>query len=303
MSGLRYRLMGMGLIVPDEALGHAWKLLNRLLILSVLALVVNVGMLLAGIPTTFPGVVVPLLGIFMALGGLVTYSNEKRALRGILSQAGREALDSARRLHVRGARPMAPDLAFAVGVPVALYGLGELGDPTLEEELKRDSGYTSTTGCAAGSCGGGSFGSGTAPSVPEAGAATPEARATRGVARAATRAAGRAAVAAETGTVAVAAETGTVTEARDRPVWEIGMVMAARGRFIRTLTAAPDRLVREIGMVTAARGRFLRTIMAAPGRFVWEIGMVTAVPGRFLRAIGTVTTVPGRLVRATGAGV
>ncbi|AWS46780.1 TIGR04222 domain-containing membrane protein [Streptosporangium sp. 'caverna'] len=160
MSGLRYRLMGMGLIVPDEALGHAWKLLNRLLILSVLALVVNVGMLLAGIFTSFPGVVVPLLGAFMALRGLVTYSTEKRALRGILSQAGREALDSARRLHVRGARPMTPDLAFAVGVPVALYGLGELGDPTLEEELKRDSGYTSTTGCAAGSCGGGSFGSG-----------------------------------------------------------------------------------------------------------------------------------------------
>ncbi|MFC7647730.1 TIGR04222 domain-containing membrane protein [Streptosporangium lutulentum] len=55
MSGLRYRLLGMGLIVPDEAFGHAWKLLNRLLILSVLALAVEVGMLVAASPRTASG--------------------------------------------------------------------------------------------------------------------------------------------------------------------------------------------------------------------------------------------------------
>ena len=176
MSGLRYRLLGMGLIVPDEALGHAWKLLNRLLILSVLALVVNVGMLLSGILTELPGVVVPLLGAFMALGGLVTYSNEKRALRGILSQAGREALDSARRLHVRGAHPMAPDLAFAVGVPRSPCTAWASSET---RPWRRSSNATADTprrpdappapAEAAPSA------RGTPPSVPEAGAATPEA--------------------------------------------------------------------------------------------------------------------------------
>ncbi|SFK36011.1 TIGR04222 domain-containing protein [Streptosporangium canum] len=157
MSGLRYRLVGMGLLVPDGALTGAARLLSRLLLLTLLSVVFVIGAFLAVPARGFYGAAAVLIGFLAVAGGLVTYLRQRRALRGLLSKAGHDVLASARRVHVRGARPTTPDLAFAVAVPVALYGLGELGDPGLEEELKRSS--TQNAGCAGGSCGGGSSGS------------------------------------------------------------------------------------------------------------------------------------------------
>ncbi|MDP9865063.1 MULTISPECIES: TIGR04222 domain-containing membrane protein [Streptosporangium] len=161
MSGLRYRLLGMGLLVPDGSLAGAGRLLNRLLLLTVFAAVFEVGAVLSVSDWGFFGVAAVVIGTVAWMSGLVSYLRQKQALRGVLSKAGHDVLGSARKVHVRGARPATPDLAFAVGVPVALYGLGELGDPGLEEELKRGQAQGSA-GCAGGSCGGGSSSSGDA---------------------------------------------------------------------------------------------------------------------------------------------
>ncbi|GGS66109.1 hypothetical protein GCM10010156_26370 [Planobispora rosea] len=156
MNGLRYRLLSMGLLVPDGALAGAQNRLSRLLTVSVLAVLFTVGTLVIGLSSGL-AVVAMLGGALSALIGLLSYRRQKRALRDALSKAGHDVLNSARLVHVRGARPVTGDLAFAVGAPVALYGLGELGDPALSAELERRDQATSSVG---GSCGGGSGGSG-----------------------------------------------------------------------------------------------------------------------------------------------
>ncbi|MER5647820.1 TIGR04222 domain-containing membrane protein [Streptosporangium sp. NPDC002524] len=154
VDGLRYRLLGLGLLVPEGALDHAQALLSRLQIASIIEVVVVAGILLAG-ATGGLGTFALLLGLFSVVGGFSVYARQKRALRDVLSHAGHEALASARRTYARGARPLTPDLAFAVGIPVALYGLGELNEPGLEEELQRQTANSSSS-CASGACGGGS---------------------------------------------------------------------------------------------------------------------------------------------------
>ncbi|GAA3028936.1 TIGR04222 domain-containing membrane protein [Streptosporangium longisporum] len=158
LEGLRYRLLGLGLLVPESALDHARSLLNRLLIATVAAAVFTAGCLLAG-PRGL-GILVLLVGVLSTVVGLSTYSRQKRALRDALSRSGHDVLAAARRTHVRGVRSATPDLAFAVGFPVALYGLSELNEPGLEDELQRQDTGGSSGGCAAGACGGGSPGSG-----------------------------------------------------------------------------------------------------------------------------------------------
>ncbi|GAA3094782.1 TIGR04222 domain-containing membrane protein [Streptosporangium carneum] len=164
MDGLRYRLLGMGLLVPESALGEAHRLLRRLLTLTVVAVVFEVfTVLFLAVSDTadFFFVASAPLGTLASLVGLFAYLKMRRTLRGIVTEAGSRALASARRVHVRGVRSATPDLALAVAFPVALYGLGELGDPVLEEELNRANSHaaTSGSGCASGSCGGGSAGS------------------------------------------------------------------------------------------------------------------------------------------------
>ncbi|MEU4833221.1 TIGR04222 domain-containing membrane protein [Streptosporangium sp. NPDC023615] len=151
MEGLRYRLLGLGLLVPDSALDHARTLLNRLLIASVAAAVFTVGCLIAG--PGLRGLPTVLIGLLATIGGLSSYSRQRRMLRDTLSRSGRDVLAAAYRSHARGARPATADLAFAVGIPVALYGLGELGEPGLQEELQRPDSSGSS-----GACGGGSPG-------------------------------------------------------------------------------------------------------------------------------------------------
>ena len=135
VDGLRYRLLGLGLLVPEGVLDYAEGLLNRLLVASVVETVVMAAILATGAAAGI-GALALLVGLLSAFGGFTVHARQKRALRDVLSHAGRDVLASARRTHVRGGRPVAPDLAFAVGVPVALYGLGELKEPGLEEEFQ-----------------------------------------------------------------------------------------------------------------------------------------------------------------------
>ncbi|GAA4202613.1 hypothetical protein GCM10022252_59060 [Streptosporangium oxazolinicum] len=153
VDSLRYRLLGLGLLVPEGALDHAQALLSRLQIASIVEVVVVAGILLAG-ATGGLGTFALLVGMFSVIGGFSTYARQRRALRDVLSNAGHQVLAAARRTYVRGARPLAPDLAFAVGIPVALYGLSELNEPGLEEELQRQTANGSGN-CATGACGGG----------------------------------------------------------------------------------------------------------------------------------------------------
>ncbi|MEV7908095.1 TIGR04222 domain-containing membrane protein, partial [Streptomyces anulatus] len=157
MDGLRYRLLGMGLLVPEDALTEARRLLNRLLALTLISVVFEAGAIFSVASLGYLGMLATLAGSLASLIGLFTYFRMRRTLRGVVSGAGHAALVSARGVHVRGARSMTPDLALAVAFPVALYGLGELGDPVLEEELNRHA-QTATAGssCASGACGGGS---------------------------------------------------------------------------------------------------------------------------------------------------
>ncbi|MBG0815018.1 TIGR04222 domain-containing membrane protein [Planomonospora sp. ID82291] len=162
MAALRGDLEGMGLLVPGGALDGAGRSLRRLLVVSLLAafLTADAVVLLAVLDLAEPGLGIGavLIGFAAALIGLITYGTQRRALRNVLTRAGRDVLDSARRVHIRGAaHPAGGDLAFAVGAPVALYGLSEAGDPALEEELKQSDGGAGSVG---GACGGGDFGSG-----------------------------------------------------------------------------------------------------------------------------------------------
>ncbi|GGK68116.1 hypothetical protein Ppa06_28760 [Planomonospora parontospora subsp. parontospora] len=164
MAVLRVDLERMGLLVPGGALDGAGRSLRRLLVAALLAafFTVDAVVLLAVVDVAEPGLGIGavLIGFAAALIGLITYGTQRKALRNVLTRAGRDVLDSARRVHVRGSHHgTSGDLAFAVGAPVALYGLSEAGDPALEEELKHSDGGGAYVG---GACGGGSGGSGDA---------------------------------------------------------------------------------------------------------------------------------------------
>jgi|GEM_PF-3696398 len=133
VEGLRYRLLGLGLLVPEGALDHAQALLNRLQIALIIEAVVVAGILLAG-ATGGLGTVALLVGTVSVVGGFSVCSRQKRARRDALSHAGHQVLASAREAHAPGSRPPVPGLALAVAIPVALYGLSELDEPGLEEE-------------------------------------------------------------------------------------------------------------------------------------------------------------------------
>ncbi|MGJ6961097.1 TIGR04222 domain-containing membrane protein [Streptosporangium sp. G11] len=158
VDGLRYRLLGLGLLVPEGALDHAQALLSRLQVTSIIEMIFVAGILLAG-ATGGWGTFALLVGLVSVIGGFSVHTRQKRALRDVLSHAGHQMLASARGTYARGARPLTPDLAFAVGIPVALYGLSELNEPGLEEELQRQN-TTGSGNCATGACGGGSLGGG-----------------------------------------------------------------------------------------------------------------------------------------------
>ncbi|MEV2267619.1 TIGR04222 domain-containing membrane protein [Nonomuraea africana] len=164
MEDLRHHLMTVGLLVPDGSLVPVRSRLNRLTVLACLSgavgLVTAALMVTGAVPVGPLALATLLISAILAISGLVAAARHRRALGNVLSTAGQAELLRAQRLHVRGAsRSHAPQLAFAVGVPVALYGLSELDDPALQQELRseEDQGHTASSGgCAGGSCGGGS---------------------------------------------------------------------------------------------------------------------------------------------------
>ncbi|GAA5072630.1 hypothetical protein GCM10023259_072640 [Thermocatellispora tengchongensis] len=167
MERLRYGLIGRGLLVPDGAFTPVRTYVHRLLAVSGGAIVVAV--LMMALVAAGPPVAsfASLLGVVLAgatgVGGLVAARNLRRALRNVVSTAGHAELTAARRLHRRGAAPVGPGLAYAVGLPVALYGLNELDDAALQEELLREEARSQavSTSAVSGACGGGgTFGGG-----------------------------------------------------------------------------------------------------------------------------------------------
>ncbi|MEU4699643.1 TIGR04222 domain-containing membrane protein [Nonomuraea dietziae] len=164
MEDLRHHLTRVGLLVPDGSLVPVRSRLNRLSALAYLsgALVpVAAVLMLTGAMPAWPlGVGTVIVSTILSISGLSTARKHRRALANILSTAGQAELLRAQQTHVRGAAmPYAPQMAFAMAVPVALYGLGELGDPTMQQELQSDEDETHATssgGCAGGACGGGS---------------------------------------------------------------------------------------------------------------------------------------------------
>ncbi|GAA2861405.1 hypothetical protein GCM10010517_20060 [Streptosporangium fragile] len=173
MRKLNDRMLKLGLIVPDGALDRLGKPLKRLHVVSILGLVAHVVGFIGAFVTHEPGSKgITASGIFITAAGVglvsgtsggIAHRDHRRALRDVLSRAGRDALDSARRTYRKGIRPVTPDLAFAVAVPIALYGLDELRDPILREELGRET-ARAEDGCATGFCGGGSPSSSTGES-------------------------------------------------------------------------------------------------------------------------------------------
>ncbi|MEV4221774.1 TIGR04222 domain-containing membrane protein [Nonomuraea sp. NPDC049725] len=158
VDGVRHQLVRYGLLVPDGSHATARRLLRRLKALSVVSLVLAVAGLAVflAVPHTlvvgFGAAALAVAGVT----GLIAH-RRRRALADQLTDAAHEHLRLARSAHPAGvlAASGMSALAVPVAVPVALHGLGELGDPELEAELHnrgQDVPYGSS--CAGGSCGG-----------------------------------------------------------------------------------------------------------------------------------------------------
>ncbi|WP_157249416.1 TIGR04222 domain-containing membrane protein [Nonomuraea typhae] len=159
VDSLRHELAALGLVLRDGELAGVRSYLARLLALAVGALVASIGL---AIYVVFAGGG-PLAVFAMAvtagtwIGSLAVRHRQGKTLTSDITLAGREQVMEAGRLHTTGG-PLATATAAAVAVPVALYGLGSLGDPQLEAELQahRNQHGQGASACAAGSCGGGS---------------------------------------------------------------------------------------------------------------------------------------------------
>ncbi|GAA1736882.1 TIGR04222 domain-containing membrane protein [Nonomuraea bangladeshensis] len=152
LAALAAGLEARGLLVPPEAFKEArrrrkwlvavtWAAAVFVVALSVLDATDALGPDAVFLPTFLVGVAAPVIG-------LVDCVRHGRRLRNVVTREGREVLLSAREHHPRGVRDQGP-AAAAVGVLVALYGLGEAGDPALSKELM--AGHPG--GDVAGSCG------------------------------------------------------------------------------------------------------------------------------------------------------
>ncbi|MFI9557087.1 TIGR04222 domain-containing membrane protein [Nonomuraea endophytica] len=160
MDSLKHHLSALGLVVPDRDLASVRAYLKKLGALVIGALLASIGL---AIYLVFSGG--GLLGVVALavtagtwIGGIVVRRRHHRMLGNDITSAGREQVEYAERQHMPGAYLVTGAAVGAVAMPVALYGLGELGDPQLEAELEaqRNSNGTGGGSCAAGSCGGGS---------------------------------------------------------------------------------------------------------------------------------------------------
>ncbi|MCK2213159.1 TIGR04222 domain-containing membrane protein [Actinomadura sp. ATCC 31491] len=152
LAALAAELEARGLLVPRGAFATAWRRRDQLaavtwLAAGFVALVVTLKVTgaLSG-DEVFGGTV--LFGVFAVIVGFGSCRKHGRRLRNVVTREGREVLRAARAHHPRGVRDPG-SLALAVGVPVALYGLADAGDPALCDELAAgDPG-----GDCAGACG------------------------------------------------------------------------------------------------------------------------------------------------------
>ncbi|MFI6535021.1 TIGR04222 domain-containing membrane protein [Nonomuraea sp. NPDC050547] len=160
MDSLKHHLSALGLVVPDGDLASVRAYLKKLGALVIGALLASIGM---AIYLVFSGG--GLLGVVALavtagtwIGGIVVRRRHHKMLGNDITTAGREQVEYAERRHMPGAYLVTGAAVGAVAMPVALYGLGELGDPQLEAELEaqRNSAGSGAGSCAAGSCGGGS---------------------------------------------------------------------------------------------------------------------------------------------------
>ncbi|MEV0823444.1 TIGR04222 domain-containing membrane protein [Nonomuraea rubra] len=145
-------LEARGLIVREEAFATAWRLRDR----TQLAVAVAVAYLVLLVVLSAIGVAGKesyLVGAFLISGfavisGAAALHRQKRRLRNVVTREGRDVLLSARAYHQRGVRDHG-SLVLAVGIPVGLYGLHELGDQSLCDGLSAGD----PRGDCAGSCG------------------------------------------------------------------------------------------------------------------------------------------------------
>ncbi|MEV4458245.1 TIGR04222 domain-containing membrane protein [Microbispora sp. NPDC049633] len=173
MAVLKERLLARGHLLPEGSVEGARRLNARLRALAVLALaaavVTLVLILFIGTVTAsaenWAAVAIAAVSGGSALIASLTYA---ASLRSPLSPAGEEALRQARERHPRGAFAQGTAGALGVGgaaglavvTPIALYGLGELGDPHLAAQIATDEVLVRrhVDGGASGGDGGGSVG-------------------------------------------------------------------------------------------------------------------------------------------------
>ncbi|MFI0422343.1 TIGR04222 domain-containing membrane protein [Spongiactinospora sp. 9N601] len=162
LEGLRRDLAGRGMLIPEQVYAPAGRSLGRLRRISQAALVtavIVVGLGGASVQSIVMAVVVA--GFAMYAHAVASEANGDR--RNAVSAAGDAELAAARDVYREGGPPVAPGVVHEVGMPVALYGPGELRDERLRRELTRDGrGKSSGDGDEVGgwSDGGGDGGSG-----------------------------------------------------------------------------------------------------------------------------------------------
>lgn len=175
-GGLRARGLVMGdhhvQVRADKAFARLTAAVAVTVVFELVAfLLLVVG--LAGKEFAYIGAV--LFGGFGALTGFAAVAKQRRLQRSMITVEGIRALRAARGRHPRGAFDRS-SLAMAVGVPVALYGLTELDDRNLCDELSTGDprgdvsgscgSHSDSTYCGGGSssCGGGSSSCGSSSS-------------------------------------------------------------------------------------------------------------------------------------------
>ncbi|RBQ18643.1 hypothetical protein DP939_19350 [Spongiactinospora rosea] len=137
LEGLRHDLAGRGMLISEQVYAPVGRALRRLGRISRAALVVAVivaGLGGVSVPSVVLGVVV--LGFALHAHAVASEANGDR--RNAVSAAGDAELAAARDVYREGGPPVAPGVVHEVGMPVALYGPGELRDASLRRELTRD---------------------------------------------------------------------------------------------------------------------------------------------------------------------
>ncbi|GII93188.1 TIGR04222 domain-containing membrane protein [Sinosporangium siamense] len=192
LSAMRDRLSGNGLVIATAALGKMRRRATGLKIASVVSIVFAVASLIAEITFVHPQLTATAAVIVAAVagvGGFAMLRRHNQALSDVLSGPGREVVMSAKRLHAPGVHHTADadtkasakadakagdedseddgdtkrpkrrvhpaGIAAAAMLPIALYGMNEVEDPELREQLAAPDSVSSGA-VVTGACGGGS---------------------------------------------------------------------------------------------------------------------------------------------------